>query len=277
MQRFSFSKDSEKTRFMGVINITNDSFYEKSRCLTIDSVMTLAEKMINDGADFLDLGAESSRPGSMPISVKEELGKLIPIIDYLVKRIDIPISVDTYKPIIAEEALLVGAQIINDITGMQTYPEMAKVVSRHKAGIVAMHMQGDPSTMQDKPIYSNVVEEVKEFLANSIRISEKANINSDQIAIDPGIGFGKNQTHNLELIKNLHKFSQLKKPVLIGVSRKSFIGNILGFPAKDRLEGSLGASVVGVLKGAKIIRTHDIKETRNAVKVAEEIMGEDTL
>ena len=277
MQRFSFSKDSEKTRFMGVINITNDSFYEKSRCLTIDSVMTLAEKMINDGADFLDLGAESSRPGSMPISVKEELGKLIPIIDYLVKRIDIPISVDTYKPIIAEEALLVGAQIINDITGMQTYPEMAKVVSRHKAGIVAMHMQGDPSTMQDKPIYSNVVEEVKEFLANSIRISEKANINSDQIAIDPGIGFGKNQTHNLELIKNLHKFSQLKKPVLIGVSRKSFIGNILGFPAKDRLEGSLGASVVGVLKGAKIIRTHDIKETRNAVKVAEEIMGEDTI
>ena len=277
MQRFSFSKDSEKTRFMGVINITNDSFYEKSRCLTIDSVMTLAEKMINDGADFLDLGAESSRPGSMPISEQEELGKLIPIIDYLAKRIDVPISVDTYKPIIAEEALLVGAQIINDITGMQTYPEMAKVVSRHKAGIVAMHMQGDPSTMQDKPIYSNVVEEVKEFLANSIRISEKANINSDQIAIDPGIGFGKNQTHNLELIKNLHKFSQLKKPVLIGVSRKSFIGNILGFPAKDRLEGSLGASVVGVLKGAKIIRTHDIKETRNAVKVAEEIMGEDTL
>ena len=123
----------------------------------------------------------------------------------------------------------------------------------------------------------NVVEEVKEFLVNSIKISEKANIDSDQIAIDPGIGFGKNQIHNLELIKNLHKFSQLKKPVLIGVSRKSFIGNILGFPAKDRLEGSLGASVVGVLKGAKIIRTHDIKETRNAVKVAEEIMGEDTL
>ena len=277
MQRFSFSKDSEKTRFMGVINITNDSFYEKSRCLTIDSVMTLAEKMINDGADFLDLGAESSRPGSMPISEQEELGKLIPIIDYLAKRIDVPISVDTYKPIIAEEALLVGAQIINDITGMQTYPEMAKVVSRYKAGVVAMHMQGDPSTMQEKPIYANVVEEVKEFLSNSIKISEKANIDSDQIAIDPGIGFGKNQTHNLELIKNLHKFSQLKKPVLIGVSRKSFIGNILGFPAKDRLEGSLGASVVGVLKGAKIIRTHDIKETRNAVKVAEEIMGEDTL
>ena len=277
MQRFSFSKDSEKTRFMGVINITKDSFYEKSRCLTIDSTMALAEKMINDGADFLDLGAESSRPGSMPISVQEELGKLIPVIDYLAKRIDVPISVDTYKPIIAEEALLVGAQIINDITGMQTYPEMAKVVSRHKAGVVAMHMQGDPSTMQEKPIYANVVEEVKEFLANSIKISEKANIDSDQIAIDPGIGFGKNQIHNLELIKNLHKFSQLKKPVLIGVSRKSFIGNILGFPAKDRLEGSLGASVVGVLKGAKIIRTHDIKETRNAVKVAEEIMGEDTL
>jgi len=273
MQRFSFSKDNKKTRFMGIINITSDSFYDKSRCLTIDAVMTLAEKMVTDGADFLDLGAESSRPGSKPISEQEELGKLIPAIEYLAKRIDIPISVDTYKPIIAEEALLVGAKIINDITGMQTYPEMAEVVSRHKAGVVAMHMQGHPSTMQNNPNYGNVVEEVKEFLANSIKISEKANIDSDQIAIDPGIGFGKNQTHNLELIKNLHEFSRLKKPILIGISRKSFIGNILGLPAKDRLDGALGASVVGVLRGASILRTHDIKETRNAVQVVEAIMG----
>jgi len=272
MQRFSFSNGSKKTRYMGIINISPDSFYEKSRCFSLEDVMKLAEKMVNDGADFLDLGAESSRPGSKPISEQEELSKLIPVISYLVKRIDIPISVDTYKPIVAKEALLAGAKIINDITGMQKYQEMAEVISRYQAGVILMHMQGTPMTMQKNPSYENVVEEVKVFLENSVKISEAADINPDQIAIDPGIGFGKNQKHNLELLKNLDKFSQLGKPLLLGVSRKSFIGNILGLPAKDRLEGSLGASVVGVLKGASIIRTHDIKETCNAIKIAEAIM-----
>ena len=277
MQRFSFSKGSEKTRFMGIINISPDSFYEKSRCLSTEDVMKLAEKMVNDGADFLDLGAESSRPGSQPISEQEELGKLIPVISYLVKRIDVPISVDTYKPTVAEEALLAGAKIINDITGMQTYPKMAEVISRYQAAAIAMHMQGTPMTMQDNPSYENVVEEVKLFLTNSIKICETAEIAPDQIAIDPGIGFGKNQKHNLDLLKNLNKFTQLGRPVLLGISRKSFIGNILGLPAKDRLDGSLGASVIGVLKGASIIRTHDIRETRNAVKIAEAIMEGETL
>ena len=272
MQRFSFSKGSEKTRFMGIINISQDSFYEKSRCLSIEDVMKLAEIMVNDGADFIDLGAESSRPGSKPISEEEELSKLMPVISYLIKRIDVPISVDTYKPIVAEEVLLAGAKIINDITGIQKFQEMAEVISRHQAGVIVMHMQGTPMTMQEDPSYENVVEEVKIFLANSIKISEAAKICPDQIAIDPGIGFGKSQKHNLELLKTLNKFEQLGKPILLGISRKSFIGNILGLPAKDRLEGSLGASVIGVLKGASIIRTHDIKETRNAVKVAEAIL-----
>ena len=272
MQRFSFSKGSEKTRFMGIINISQDSFYEKSRCLSIEDVMKLAEIMVNDGADFIDLGAESSRPGSKPISEEEELSRLMPVISYLVKRVDVPISVDTYKPIVAEEVLLAGAKIINDITGIQKFQEMAEVISRHQAGVIVMHMQGTPMTMQEDPSYENVVEEVKIFLANSIKISEAAKICPDQIAIDPGIGFGKSQKHNLEILKNLNKFEQLGKPILLGISRKSFIGNILGLPAKDRLEGSLGASVIGVLKGASIIRTHDIKETRNAVKVAEAIM-----
>jgi dihydropteroate synthase len=245
--------------------------------LSIEDVMKLAEKMVHDGVDFIDLGAESSRPGSQPISEEEELGKLIPVISYLVKRINVPISVDTYKPIIAEEALLAGAKIINDITGMQTYPEMAQVIFRNRAGIIVMHMQGTPMTMQENPSYTNVVEEVKIFLAKSIKISEEAEICPDQIAIDPGIGFGKNQKHNLELLKNLNKFNQLGKPLLLGISRKSFIGNILGLPVKDRLEGSLGASVIGVLKGASIIRTHDVKETRNAVRIAEAIMEGESL
>ena len=149
---------------------------------------------------------------------------------------------------------------------------MAEVISRHQAGVIVMHMQGTPMTMQENPNYENVVEEVKIFLANSIKFSEAAKICPDQIAIDPGIGFGKSQKHNLELLKNLNKFEQLGKPILLGISRKSFIGNILGLPAKDRLEGSLGASVIGVLKGASIIRTHDVKETRNAVKIAEAIL-----
>ena len=220
----------------------------------------------------MDLGAESSRPGSQPISEQEELGKLIPVISYLVKRIDIPISIDTYKPTVAKEALLAGAKIINDIAGLRTYSDMAEVISRHQAAVIAMHMKGTPMTMQENPNYKNVVEDVKIFLTNSIKICEAAEIDPDQIAIDPGIGFGKNQKHNLELLKNLNKLNQLGKPVLLGISRKSFIGNILGSPAKDRLEGSLGASVIGVLKGASIIRTHDIKETRNAVKVAEAIL-----
>jgi len=272
MHRFSFSNGVKNTRYMGIINISPDSFYEKSRCFSIEDVMKLAEKMVNDGADFLDLGAESSRPGSKPISEQEELGKLIPVISYLVKRIDIPISVDTYKPIVAEESLLAGAKIINDITGIQKYQEMAEVISRHKAGVIVMHMQGTPMTMQKNPSYENVVEEVKIFLANSIKISETAKICPDQIVVDPGIGFGKSQKHNLDLLKNLNKLGQLGKPILLGISRKSFIGNILGLPAKDRLEGSLGASVIGVLKGASIIRTHDVKETRNAVKIAEAIL-----
>ena len=272
MHRFSFSNGSKKTRYMGIINISPDSFYEKSRCFSLEDAMKLAEKMANDGADFLDLGAESSRPGSKPISEQEELSKLIPVISYLVKRIDIPISVDTYKPIVAKEALLAGAKIINDITGMQKYQEMAEVISRYQAGVILMHMQGTPMTMQKNPSYENVVEEVKVFLENSVKISEAAGINPDQIAIDPGIGFGKNQKHNIELLKNLNKLGQLGKPVLLGVSRKSFIGNILGLPPQDRLGGSLGASVIGVLKGASIIRTHDIKETCNAIKIAEAIM-----
>ena len=272
MHRFSFSNGGKNTRYMGIINISPDSFYEKSRCFSIEDVMKLAEKMVNDGADFLDLGAESSRPGSKPISEQEELSKLIPVISYLVKRIDIPISVDTYKPIVAEESLLAGAKIINDITGIQKYPQMAEVISRKQAGVIVMHMQGNPMTMQENPSYKNVVEEVKIFLAKSIKISEAAEICPDQIVIDPGIGFGKSQKHNLDLLKNLNKFGQLGKPLLLGISRKSFIGNILDLPAKDRLEGSLGASVVGVLKGASIIRTHDVKETRNAVKIAEAIL-----
>ena len=277
MQRFTFSENDEKTRFMGIINISSDSFYEQSRCNSTDEVLAKAEKMIREGADFLDLGAESSRPGSKPISEQEEIDKLIPVISALVKITNIPISVDTYKPIVAKEALKAGAKIINDITGLQKSPEMAEVISMFDAGVVLMHMQGSPITMQNNPSYKNVVQEVKEFLEESIKISKSAGILSDQIAIDPGIGFGKNQKHNLEILNKLEMFKGLGKPILIGVSRKSFIGNILKLPPEGRLEGSLAASVIGVTKGVSIVRTHDVKETRNAIKITEAIIKGESL
>ena len=277
MQRFTFSENYEKTRLMGIINISPDSFYEQSRCNSTDEVLQKAEKMIREGADFLDLGAESSRPGSKPISEQEEIDKLIPVISSLVKITDIPISVDTYKPIVAKETLQAGAKIINDITGLQKTPEMADVISMFDAGVILMHMQGSPITMQKNPSYKNVIQEVKEFLEQSVEISKAAGIFSDQIAIDPGSGFGKKQKHNLEILSKLEKFIELGKPILIGVSRKSFIGNILNLPPERRLEGSLAASVIGITKGASIVRTHDVKETRNAIKVAEAIIKGENL
>ncbi|MEK9629008.1 MAG: dihydropteroate synthase [Nitrospinota bacterium] len=277
MQRFSFSDKSSQTRFMGIINITPNSFYEKSRCGSSDEVLTVAEKMVGEGADFLDLGAESSRPGSSPISEQEEMDRLLPMVSCLIKNFDLPISIDTYKPKVAQESLQAGARIINDITGLQKNPEMANVVSRFGAGVVIMHMQGMPQTMQKNPSYTNVVSEVKDYLKESIKISQAAGIGSDQIAIDPGIGFGKTCKHNLEILGNLEKFVELDKPILLGVSRKSFIGEILALPPEDRLEGSLAASVIGVEKGVSIIRTHDVKETRNAVKTAERIIKGDNL
>ena len=267
MQRFSFSNNRGTTCVMGIINISTDSFYEKSRCYSKDEVLDTAQKMISEGADYLDLGAESSRPGSKPISDQEEIDKLIPVLSSLVKEVDIPISVDTYKPAVAHEALQVGAKIINDIRGLQITSEMAEVISRFNGGVVIMHMRGSPLTMQENPKYQNVVNDVKKFLAKSIKIAEKAGILPDQVAVDPGIGFGKAQKHNLEILNNLEKFTELEKPILLGISRKSFIGNILNLPPEGRLEGSLAASAIGVYKGISILRTHDVKATRNAIKV----------
>tara|TARA_B100000686_G_scaffold253694_1_gene264770 strand:+ start:603 stop:1439 length:837 start_codon:yes stop_codon:yes gene_type:complete len=273
MKRFSFSNNRGTTHLMGIINISADSFYEKSRCYSMNEVLATAQKMISEGADYLDLGAESSRPGSKPISDQEEIDKLIPVLSLLAKKVDIPISVDTYKPVVAHEALKVGAKIINDIRGLQKNSEMAEVISRFNGGVVIMHMGGSsPLIMQENPKYQNVVIDVKKFLEKGIKIAEKAGILPDQVAVDPGIGFGKSQKHNLEILNNVEKFVELEKPILLGISRKSFIGNILNLPPEGRLEGSLAASVIGVYKGASILRTHDVKATRNAIRVAEAII-----
>lgn len=256
---------------MGIINLSPDSFYQKSRSGSEKDAVLLAERHIEEGAEILDIGAESSRPGSTPISEELEWQRLIPVVSEICKWFDVPVSVDTYKPRVAERVLEAGATLINDITGLQKTPEMAKIIAQNKAGVILMHMLGTPETMQDRPCYENVIQDIKIFLNKSINLAENAGIRS--IVIDPGIGFGKTQAHNLELIRRLGEFQELGKPILLGVSRKSFIGGVLKLPVEERLEGSLAATVIGVLNGATLIRTHDVRATGRAVKMARAIMG----
>ena len=275
MLPFKFPLPGEKALVMGIINLSPDSFYGESRCKTVEQALSAAERMLEEGADILDIGAESSRPGSVPITVQEELDHLLPVLIKLVEVSNIPISVDTYKSKVAHEVLQSGASIINDIKGLQQSEEMAQTISRFQAGVILMHMQGSPETMQDSPQYDDVVTEVFEYLEQSIAIAVAAEINPEKIAIDPGIGFGKTDAHNLLILKNLNRLQELSKPVLLGVSRKSLIGNILNVPIEERLEGSIAAAVYGLTQGVSIIRTHDVRATRRAVKVAEAIMKEE--
>ena len=227
--------------------------------------------MIEEGADYLDVGAESSRPGASPISEEEELAIISPVVKKLCQNFSIPVSVDTYKPSVAQKVLEEGASIINDITGLR-FPEMAPVIAEYDAGVIIMHMRGFPENMQEDPHYEDCVGEVKIFLEQGIQTAEAAGITSDRIWIDPGIGFGKTVTHNLEILANLNVFASLQKPLLLGTSRKSFIGKILDLPVAERLEGSLATAVLGMIKGAQILRVHDVKETYRSVKIASEIL-----
>ena len=258
---------------MGVINATNDSFYGASRRGTSDEILELAENMVVNGADILDIGAESSRPGSLPISEDIEINRLKNVIPELVKRFSVPISVDTYKPKVAECVLNGGAAIINDITGLNNCPETASIVSKFNAGIVLMHMQETPEVMQENPDYEDLISEIKLFLKESADKAVQAGINPDKIALDPGIGFGKTVDHNLQIIRELDKFYSLNYPMVLGVSRKSFIGKILDLPVEERLEGSIAAAVIGLRNGARIFRVHDVKETVRAIHIAEKILN----
>ena len=254
----------------GIINLTPDSFYGKSRCSTESEALKKAEQFISEGADILDIGAESSRPGSLPIPIDVELTRLLPVISILRKSKGVAISVDTYKPHVAERVLDQGVEWINDITGLQKYGEMANIIARYKAGVMILHMRETPATMQDCTHYEDLVGEITQYLKRSITIAELAGIT--RIIIDPGIGFGKTTQQNLELLRRLDEFKVLNKPVLLGVSRKAFIGSVLNLPEGERLEGSLAAAVIGVMRGARILRVHDVKETVRAVKMAQAIM-----
>jgi dihydropteroate synthase len=257
---------------MGILNVTPDSFSDGGRFFDPSSAIHRGIQMAEDGADIIDIGGESTRPGAEPISVEEEVRRTIPVIEALAKEIRIPISIDTYKAEVAKRALDAGAGIVNDISGLRYDPRMAKVVAGYSVPVVIMHMKGSPKDMQKAPVYEALIPEILDYLREGIRMATEAGIPEDKIIVDPGIGFGKRFEHNLEIIHNLCEFVLLEKPLLVGPSRKAFIGKILGdVPSEERLEGTAAAVAISIFNGAHIIRVHDVKEMAKVVKVADAI------
>jgi len=263
---------SERTLVMGILNVTPDSFSEDGRFFEPEEAIRHAAQMVSDGADLVDIGGESTRPGSEPVPADEEIRRVLPVIERIVqKNPDVPISIDTRKAEVADRALAAGATIVNDVSAGGD-PEMFDVVRKHDAAVVLMHMKGEPKTMQQSPGYEDVVGEVHEFLRERIEAAEFAGIDAERIAIDPGIGFGKNLGHNLELMRRIDAFLDLGRPVLVGPSRKRFIGAILDVPEDERVEGTIGAVAWLVSCGAHIVRVHDVREVVRAVQVIDAVV-----
>jgi dihydropteroate synthase len=260
-----------RTHIMGIVNITPDSFSGDGLSnLSVSKVVEYTTGLVKDGADIIDLGGESSRPGAKKVSLKDEISRVIPIIKALAYKINIPISIDTCKPEVARIALENGASIVNDITGLKDI-RMAKTASRYKAAVVIMHMQGNPRSMQKNPKYSSIIDDIGAYLKLAVEKAKDSGINKDSIIIDPGIGFGKTLEHNLEILKRLKEFKSLGLPILVGTSRKAFIGKILNAKPDNRLSGTIASCVSACANGANIIRVHDVKMVKEALKVADRI------
>jgi dihydropteroate synthase len=259
---------------MGIINVTPDSFYDGGKFfkdkLDKEKLKKNISRIAEEGADFIDIGGESTRPGSEAITIEEELERVIPAIEITKEITDKPISIDTYKSIIADEALKTGAEIVNDISGFRFDEKMPEVVSKYKASCILMHIKGTPKDMQDNPEYENVTAEVYEYLKHSAEIAEKNNIR--QIVIDMGIGFGKKLEHNLNLLQNIGKFKELGYPILLGVSNKSFIDKLFPTDIDKRLSGTIAANVIGVMNGVNIIRVHNVLENKRALIITDALM-----
>lgn len=260
-----------RTVLMGVLNVTPDSFYDGGRRASPEQAVAHGLRLAEEGADIIDIGGESTRPGARPVSVEEEISRVVPVIRELRRLVPLPLSIDTYKAEVAREALSVGADMVNDISALRFDPSMADLVAAEKVPVVLMHMQGTPRTMQSEPRYRDVLLEVKNFLAAQARFAIQAGVAPGNIIIDPGIGFGKNLEHNLTLLKGVPDLADLGHLVMVGASRKTFIGKILGVEPDERLEGSLAAAVSAVLAGAHLIRAHDVLATRRALRVADAI------
>jgi len=260
---------SERVHFMGILNITPDSFSDGGEYLRPTAATERALAMIEEGADIIDIGGQSSRPGSQPVTEDEELKRVVPVIERLRKEWDGPLSIDTYRARVAEEALGAGASIVNDITAFTAEPRIGRVTADAGAAAVLMHMQGAPATMQKDPSYEDLMGEVAFFLKAAVERAAAAGLGDDQIAVDPGIGFGKTTEHNLGVLRRLPELAVLGKPILVGPSRKSFIGNVLDLPVGERLEGTLATAAYAVVQGARILRVHDVRPTVRAVRMVE--------
>jgi len=258
-------------KLMGVVNVTPDSFSDGGRYLDADAAIAHGVELVRDGAEVLDVGGESTRPGAEPVGTEEELRRVEPVVAGLVGPATV--SIDTSKAAVAAAAVDAGAEIVNDVTALRGDREMAGLCAEHGVGVVLMHMPGDPLTMQDDPYYEDVVDEVKAFLAERVEVAVAAGIAEERIWLDPGIGFGKTLAHNLELLRRLGELRELGRPLVIGTSRKSFIGRIDGSEVGDRLGGTIASSVLAAAEGADVLRVHDVAETAQAIKVAEAVLG----
>ncbi|RKY99384.1 MAG: dihydropteroate synthase [Candidatus Hydrothermota bacterium] len=257
---------------MGILNVTPDSFYDGGRYAAPDRAVRRALQIAEEGGDIIDIGAESTRPGAEPVGLEEELERLIPVIEAVRKETDLFISVDTYKKPVAEEAIKAGADMVNDISGLRFDVEMADFVGKLSVPTVIMHIKGTPRDMQKNPIYDDLFGEISGYLMEGVERAKKAGLSEDQIILDPGIGFGKKHEHNLLILANVERFRSLGYPLLIGVSRKSTVGKILGgLGPGERLEGTLALSAYLVLKGVEILRVHDVLENRRVITVIEEV------
>ena len=260
------------TLIMGILNVTPDSFSDGGKFIHLDKALSQAQYMEKNGADIIDIGGESTRPGAISVSVKEEINRTIPVIEEIRKFSNISISIDTYKSEVAEKALLAGADFINDISGFTFDSRMMEIVKKFDVPVVLMHIKGTPQDMQTNPTYIDVIKDLLEFFSFQINKALDFGIKKVQIIIDPGIGFGKQLNDNFILIQRLKEFSELGFPILIGPSRKSFIGLTLDSPLEYRLEGTLAAVSAGILNGASIVRVHDVKEVKRAVIITDKIM-----
>lgn len=265
----------ERTFIMGIINLTPDSFSDGGRLRTLDDALRAAERLIAEGADILDLGGESTRPGADPVPADEELARVVPVIEALKERCNVPISIDTYKAVVAEAAVKAGADMVNDISGLRADPKMAETVARLDVPVVLMHMLGEPKTMQIDPHYRSVVPEVIAALSQSVEKALAAGVRPENIIVDPGIGFGKLLNHNLSILRRLRAFRSLGYPVLMGTSRKSMIGQVLDLPVSERLEGTASTVALSVAGLADIVRVHDVAAMRRVARVADAIVRGD--
>jgi dihydropteroate synthase len=259
---------------MGILNVTPDSFSDGGKYVDAKIAIDHALEMIDNGADIIDIGGESTRPGSEPVSKNDECNRIIPVIESIKKNnSEILISVDTYKSYVAKRAVDAGADLVNDISGLTFDPNMLSYLSGKGIPVILMHINGRPKTMQNNPVYDDLIKDIRNFFLKQCNIAKENGIKKNHIILDPGIGFGKSFEHNFTVIRRLNEICDLGYPVMIGPSRKAFIGDTLGLPLNERIEGTLATVVAGIMNGAKIVRVHDIKEVKRAVKVTEKILA----